>query len=61
MMSEMGRFNDELFKADVMLSGYGLHPSSKGVRVRFLEGANSATKGSFGEPNQFLADFWICR
>jgi hypothetical protein len=60
LMTEMGRFNDELIKAGVMVSGEGLHPSSRGARVRFSQdGSVSVQQGPFPETKQLLAGFWI--
>jgi hypothetical protein len=58
-LTEMGRYNEELVKAGVMLAGEGLHPSSKGVRVRF-EGKNrTVIDGPFAETKELLAGFWL--
>ena len=57
---EMGRFNDELIRAGVMLAGEGLHSSAKGKRIRFGAGAKPAvTDGPFAETKELLAGFWI--
>jgi hypothetical protein len=59
-LAEMGAFNEELVKAGVMLAGEGLHPSSKGARVRFdADGATSVTDGPFAETKELVAGFWI--
>ena len=59
-LAEMGAFNEELVKAGVMLAGEGLHPSSKGARVRFdTDGAASVTDGPFAETKELVAGFWI--
>jgi hypothetical protein len=59
LISEMMKFNEELLKSGVMLSGEGLHPSSKGKRVRF-EGKNkSVIDGPFSETKELIAGFWI--
>ena len=56
---EMGKYNEELVKAGVMLAGEGLHPSSKGARVRF-EGKNrTVTDGPFTEAKELIAGFWL--
>lgn len=55
----MGQFNEELAKAGVMLSGEGLHPSSKGKRIRFSGGKPSVIDGPFPETRQLVAGFWI--
>ncbi len=59
-LAEMGRFNEELVKAGVMLAGEGLHPSSKGARVTF-DGAKRASvvDGPFTESKELVAGFWI--
>src|SRR3954447_25351437 len=59
LLAEMGRYNEELVKAGVMVAGEGLHPSSKGVRVRF-DGANRRViDGPFAETKELVAGFWI--
>ncbi len=55
----MGRFNEELVKAGVMEAGEGLHPSSKGARVRFSGTSRSVTNGPFTQTNELVAGFWI--
>jgi hypothetical protein len=64
VLAEMGKFNEELVKAGVMLAGEGLHPSSKGVRVRF-SGSKKPTviDGPFAETKELIAGFWLwqCR
>lgn len=59
LLTEMGRFNEELVKAGVMLSGEGLHPSSKGARVRFSGAQRSVLDGPFAETKALIAGFWI--
>ncbi|KRC23150.1 YciI family protein [Acidovorax sp. Root217] len=59
LMAEMGRFNEELVQAGVMLNGDGLHPSSKGVRVRFSGQARQVIDGPFAETKELIAGFWI--
>jgi len=59
LLSEMGQFNEELVKAGVMLAGDGLHPSSKGVRVRFSGKNRSVTDGPFAETKELIAGYWI--
>ena len=62
LLVEMGRFNDELIKAGVMVSGEGLHPSSRGARVRFAkDGGVQVENGPFPETRQLIAGFWIWR
>ena len=59
-LAEMGAFNEELVKAGVMLAGEGLHPSSKGARVRFDKDGNSTVvDGPFAETKELVAGFWI--
>jgi len=55
----MGRFNEELVKAGVMLAGEGLHPSSKGVRVKFSGDRRSVVDGPFAETRELVAGFWL--
>ncbi|WP_332814691.1 YciI family protein [Ramlibacter sp.] len=59
LLAAMGRFNEELVKAGVMLSGEGLHPSSKGVRVRFAGRDRTVVDGPFAETKELVAGFWI--
>ncbi len=59
LMTEMGQYNEALVKAGIMLSGEGLHPSSKGVRVRFSGANRTATDGPFAETNELVAGFWM--
>jgi hypothetical protein len=59
LLAEMGRFNEELVKAGVMLAGDGLHPSSKGKRVRFSSGKKTIIDGPFAETKELVAGFWI--
>ncbi len=63
MLLEMGRYNEELVKAGVMLAGEGLHPSSKGARVRFSGADRTVVDGPFAETKELVAGFWIlqCR
>src|SRR5687768_8631321 len=58
MLAEMGRFNEELVNAGVMQAGEGLHPSTKGARVRFSGKDRQVKMGPFGEPNDLVAGFW---
>jgi hypothetical protein len=58
-MAEMGRFNEELVKAGVMLAGEGLHPSSKGARVRFSGKTRTVVDGPFAETKELVAGFWL--
>src|SRR5205823_15049490 len=59
LRAEMGKFNEELVKAGVMLAGEGLHPSSKGARVRFSGGKRTVIDGPFAETKELIAGFWI--
>ncbi|MDQ5845605.1 MAG: YciI family protein [Acidobacteriota bacterium] len=59
MHTEMGKFNEELVKAGVMLAGEGLHPSSKGARVKFANGKHVVTDGPFAETKELVAGFWL--
>ncbi|RBY91100.1 YciI family protein [Blastococcus sp. TF02A-30] len=59
-LAEMGAYNEELVKAGVMLAGEGLHPSSKGARVRFdAEGGSTVVDGPFAETKELVAGFWL--
>jgi hypothetical protein len=59
LLTEMGKFNEELVKAGVMLNGEGLHPSSKGKRVRLAGGERAVIDGPFPETEQLIAGFWM--
>ncbi len=60
MLTEMGKFNEELAKAGIMLAGEGLQPSSKGARVKFSNGrATKVTDGPFSETKELIAGFWL--
>jgi len=59
ILTAMGKFNEELVKAGVMLAGEGLHPSSKGVRVRFSGGKHTVIDGPFTETKELVAGFWL--
>jgi hypothetical protein len=59
MLTEMGHFNEELFKAGVMLAGEGLHPSSKSKRVRFEGSKPTVIDGPFTEAKELIAGFWL--
>ena len=59
LLTEMGRFNEELAKAGVMLSGDGLKPSSKGVRVRYSGKSRTVREGPFTETKELIAGFWL--
>jgi len=59
LLTEMGKFNEELVKAGVMLAGEGLHPTSKGARVRFSGKKRTVIDGPFAETKELIAGFWI--
>ena len=59
LLTDMGKFNEELVKAGIMLSGEGLHPSSKGVRVRFSGDKRTVIDGPFTETKELVAGFWM--
>src|SRR5438874_3416838 len=59
LLTEMGKFNEELVKAGVLLAAEGLHPSSKGKRVRFSGATRTVTDGPFAETKELIAGFWI--
>jgi hypothetical protein len=59
LLTEMGKFNEELVNAGVMLAGEGLHPSSKGKRVRFAGGKKTVIDGPFAETKELVAGFWL--
>jgi hypothetical protein len=63
MLSAMGKYNEELVKAGIMLAGEGLQPSSKGARVRFTGDKRTVTDGPFSETKELIAGFWLwqCR
>ena len=59
LLTEMGKYNEELVKAGIMLAGDGLHPSSKGARVRFSGDKRTVIDGPFAETKELIAGFWI--
>jgi len=59
LLTEMGKYNEELVKAGVMLAGEGLQPSSKGARVRFSGAKRTVVDGPFSETKELIAGFWI--
>jgi hypothetical protein len=59
LLTEMGKFNEELVKAGVLLAGEGLHPSSKGVRVKFSGEKRTVIDGPFAETKELVAGFWL--
>ena len=58
-LAAMGKFNEELVKAGVMLAGEGLYPSSKGVRIRFGAGTKAVIDGPFAETKELVAGYWL--
>jgi hypothetical protein len=59
LLTEMGKFNEELVKAGVMLAGEGLQPSSKGARVRFSGDKRTVIDGPFAETKELIAGYWL--
>jgi hypothetical protein len=59
LLADMGKFNEELVKAGVMLAGEGLQPSSKGARVKFAGNKRTVVDGPFAETKELIAGFWI--
>src|SRR5574342_56686 len=59
LLAEMGKFNEELVKSGVMLAGEGLHPSSKGARVKFSGAKRTVIDGPFAETKALVAGFWL--
>ena len=59
IMEDMGKFNEELMKAGIMLAGEGLQPSSKGARVKFSGTKRTVTDGPFAEAKEMVAGFWL--
>jgi len=59
LLSEMGKFNEEMARAGVMLAGEGLQPSSKGARINFKGNQRTVTDGPFSETKELIAGFWI--
>ncbi|MBW8901470.1 MAG: YciI family protein [Massilia sp.] len=59
LFADMGRFNEELVKAGIMLAGEGLHPSSKGARIRFNGDQRTVIDGPFAETKELVAGFWM--
>ena len=59
ILTEMGKFNEELVNAGIMLEGEGLHPTSKGKRVKFSSGNRIVTDGPFAEIRELIAGYWI--
>jgi hypothetical protein len=59
LLTEMGKYNEELVKAGIMLGGDGLHPSAKGKRIQFSGGKRSVVDGPFGETKELIAGYWL--
>lgn len=59
LLTEMGAFNEELVKAGIMLDGEGLHPSSKGKRIKFQGARRSVVDGPFAETKELIAGYWV--
>jgi hypothetical protein len=59
MLTEMGKYNEELVKAGIMVAGEGLHPSSKGKRVRFSGAGRTVIDGPFAETKELIAGYWL--
>jgi hypothetical protein len=59
LLTAMGKYNEELVKAGILLAGEGLHPSSKGVRVRFSGSQRTVIHGPFSETEELVAGFWL--
>lgn len=59
LLTEMGKYNEELVRAGVMLAGEGLHPSSRGARVRFSGAQRTVVDGPFAETKELIAGFWL--
>jgi len=59
MLNEMGKYNEELVKAGVMLDGEGLHPSSRGARIQFSGDQRTVVDGPFAESKELIAGYWV--
>jgi hypothetical protein len=59
LLTDMGKFNEELVNAGIMLAGEGLHPSSRGARVRFSGNKRTVIDGPFAETKELIAGFWL--
>ena len=59
LLTSMGKYNEELVKAGIMLDGEGLHPSAKGKRIRFSGGSRSVVDGPFAETKELIAGYWL--
>ena len=61
LVAAMGRFNEEMMKAGVMLAGEGLHPSSKGARIAYSGQKRTVTEGPFAQTGELVAGFWLIK
>ncbi len=59
LMAAMMQFNEQMAKAGILLSAEGLHPSSKGVRIRFADGKHTVIKGPHSNPNELISGYWM--
>ena len=59
LLADMGKYNEKLAEAGIMLAGEGLHPSSKGARVKFSGGKQTVTDGPFAETKELVAGYWL--
>lgn len=59
LLADMGNYNEQLVKAGIMLAGEGLHPSSKGKRIKFAGSARTVVDGPFAETKELIAGFWL--
>jgi hypothetical protein len=59
LLTDMGKYNEELAEAGVLLAGEGLHPSSKGARIKFSGGKQTVIDGPFAETKELIAGFWL--
>src|SRR3954454_6830779 len=59
LLADMGKYNEELVKAGIMLDGQGLHPSSKGARIKFSGARRTVVDGPFTETKELIAGFWM--
>jgi hypothetical protein len=59
LLTEMGKYNEELVKAGIMLAGEGLHPSTKGKRIQFSGGKRTVVDGPFSETKELVAGYWL--
>jgi hypothetical protein len=59
LLTEMGKYNEELVKAGIMLAGEGLHPSAKGKRIKFSGGKRTVVDGPFAETKELIAGYWV--